>query len=80
VYDRISAPVQKFLESLTATYAQPKFNEAAKKNGFKVYSEPRGAPENVGEVLEAVHPVVSRLLTTYHVDYHPYRVFPFVSS
>ncbi|KAH8599164.1 putative alpha-ketoglutarate-dependent taurine dioxygenase [Bisporella sp. PMI_857] len=58
VYDRISAPVQKFLEGLTATYAQPKFNEAAEKNGFKIYSEPRGAPENVGEVLEAVHPVV----------------------
>lgn len=58
VYDRISTPVQKFLESLTATYAQPKFNEAATRNGFKIYSEPRGAPENVGEVLEAVHPVI----------------------
>jgi alpha-ketoglutarate-dependent taurine dioxygenase len=58
VYDRISTPIQKFLESLTATYAQPKFNEAAEKNGFKIYSEPRGAPENVGEVLEAIHPVV----------------------
>jgi hypothetical protein len=51
---------------LTATYAQPKFNEAAKKNGFKVYSEPRGAPENVGEVLEAVHPVVSNYSSYYH--------------
>lgn len=51
--------MQKFLESLTATYAQPKFNEAAEKNGFKIYSEARGAPENVGEVLEAIHPVVS---------------------
>lgn len=50
--------MQKFLESLTATYAQPKFNEAATRNGFKIYSEPRGAPENVGEVLEAVHPVI----------------------
>ena len=50
--------IQKFLESLTATYAQPKFNEAAEKNGFKIYSEPRGAPENVGEVLEAIPPVV----------------------
>lgn len=58
VYDRISAPVQKFLESLTATYAQPRFNDAAEKNGFKIYSEPRGAPENVGEVLEAIHPVI----------------------
>jgi alpha-ketoglutarate-dependent taurine dioxygenase len=49
VYDRLSAPYQKFLETLTATYAQPKFNEAAAKNGFKIYSAPRGAPENVGE-------------------------------
>ena len=54
VYDRLSTPYQKFLETLTATYAQPKFNEAAEKNGFKIYSAPRGAPENVGEVLEAV--------------------------
>ena len=58
VYDRISKPVQKFLEKLTATYAQPEFNKAADKNGFKIYSEERGAPENVGEKLEAVHPVV----------------------
>ncbi|KAF7883629.1 uncharacterized protein EAF02_005549 [Botrytis sinoallii] len=58
VYDRISKPVQKFLETLTATYAQPEFNKAAEKNGFKLYSAERGAPENVGEKLEAVHPVV----------------------
>lgn len=50
--------MQKFLESLTATYAQPRFNQTAEKNGFKIFSEPRGAPENVGEVLEAIHPVV----------------------
>lgn len=58
VYDRISEPYQKFLESLTATYAQPKFNEAAKRNGFNIYAQERGAPENIGEVLEAVHPVI----------------------
>ncbi|TAQ88385.1 hypothetical protein B7494_g3323 [Chlorociboria aeruginascens] len=58
VYDRISPPVQKFLESLTATYAQPGFNEAATRNNFKLYTEARGAPENVGDVLEAIHPVI----------------------
>ncbi|KAA8564890.1 hypothetical protein EYC84_010660 [Monilinia fructicola] len=58
VYDRISKPVQKFLETLTATYAQPNFNKSADENGFKIYSGERGAPENVGEKLEAVHPVV----------------------
>jgi alpha-ketoglutarate-dependent taurine dioxygenase len=58
VYDRISKPYQKFLESLTATYAQPGFNQAAENNGFELYSKERGAPENVGSVLEAIHPVI----------------------
>ncbi|KAK3332889.1 hypothetical protein B0T19DRAFT_112959 [Cercophora scortea] len=58
LYDRISPTLRGFLDTLTGYYAQPAFNEAAKNNGFKVYSEPRGAPENVGEILEAVHPVI----------------------
>lgn len=58
LYDRVSAPYQKFLESLTATFAQPGFNAVAEKNGFKLYDKPRGAPENVGELLQAEHPVV----------------------
>ena len=58
MYDRISKPLQSLLETLTATYAQPGFNEAAARNNFKIYSAERGSPENVGEVLEAIHPVV----------------------
>ncbi|SPO07221.1 related to JLP1 - Fe(II)-dependent sulfonate/alpha-ketoglutarate dioxygenase [Cephalotrichum gorgonifer] len=58
VYDRISPTLRAFLDTLTATYAQPGFNAAAAQNNFKLYSEPRGAPENVGELLEAVHPVI----------------------
>ncbi|EXF74819.1 TfdA family Taurine catabolism dioxygenase TauD [Colletotrichum fioriniae PJ7] len=58
VYDRISKPLQEFFDGMTATYAQPGFNATAEKNGFKLYSEPRGAPENVGELLEAIHPVI----------------------
>lgn len=58
MYDRISEPYQKFLEGLTATYAQPGFNRIAKENDFEVYTGPRGAPENVGEELKAVHPVI----------------------
>ncbi|KAF7906104.1 hypothetical protein EAF00_000383 [Botryotinia globosa] len=50
IYDRISNPYQKFLEGLTVTFQQPGFIEAAQ--------EPRGAPENVGKELKAVHPVV----------------------
>ncbi|OIW32671.1 putative alpha-ketoglutarate-dependent taurine dioxygenase [Coniochaeta ligniaria NRRL 30616] len=58
VYDRISPTLRSFLDGLTGYYAQPGFNDAAARNGFKLYSAERGAPENVGEVLEAVHPVI----------------------
>ena len=58
VYDRISPTIRAFLDTLTAHYAQPGFTEAAKRNGFDIYSAPRGAPENVGEVLEATHPLI----------------------
>ncbi|GAP89585.1 putative alpha-ketoglutarate-dependent sulfonate dioxygenase protein [Rosellinia necatrix] len=58
VYDRLSAPVQRFLEGLTSHCAQPVFNESAADNGFEIFSGQRGAPENVGEVLEARHPVI----------------------
>jgi len=58
IYDRISEPYQKFLESLTATFAQPRFNGIADQQGFKLYDKERGAPENVGSELKAVHPVV----------------------
>jgi alpha-ketoglutarate-dependent taurine dioxygenase len=58
IYDRISEPYQKFLESLTATFEQPGFNRVAESSGFKLYEKPRGAPENVGSELKAIHPVV----------------------
>lgn len=43
---------------LTATYAQPVFNESAKQGNFELYSAERGAPENVGSDLIAIHPVI----------------------
>ncbi|KAH7010707.1 hypothetical protein B0J12DRAFT_733792 [Macrophomina phaseolina] len=55
VYDRLSTPIQKLLESLTATFALPVSEEVAKT---KVYSRQRGAPENVGIELMATHPVI----------------------
>ncbi|KAI1416224.1 TauD-domain-containing protein [Hypoxylon sp. FL1857] len=58
LYDRISKPLRGFLDTLTAYYAQPAFNETADRNNFKIYSAPRGAPENIGEILEAIHPVI----------------------
>lgn len=58
LYDRISPKLRGFLDTLTAYYAQPLFTDAAKRNGFSIYSGERGAPENVGDVLEAIHPVI----------------------
>ena len=34
------------------------FSKAAQDNKFSIYSAERGAPENSGEILEAVHPVI----------------------
>lgn len=58
IYDRISKPYQRFLESLTATYAQPEFEASAKRLNFDMYAGERGAPDNVGTDLRAVHPVI----------------------
>ena len=58
IYDSISEPYQAFLETLTATFEQPAFRDVAERAGFKLYDKPRGAPENVGTALKAVHPVV----------------------
>lgn len=58
VYDRISEPYQKFLEGLTATFKGDNFKKSAADNGLSLYTKARGAPENVGDHLRAVHPVV----------------------
>lgn len=79
VYDRISKPYQQFLESLTATYAQPLFNQSAQENDFELYTAPRGAPENVGDELKAIHPVVRTNPVTgwksiFAVGHHAQRI------
>lgn len=58
IFDRISLPYQEFLQSLTATFAQPMFNRAADEGGFSLYEQPRGSPANIGSELKAIHPVV----------------------
>lgn len=40
------------------TFEQPGFKQVAEKAGFTLYDKPRGAVENVGTELKAVHPVV----------------------
>lgn len=58
MYDRVSAPYQKFLESLTATCAQRHFADVARRGGFELFEGPRGSPQNVGSELSSIHPVV----------------------
>ncbi|KAI4937218.1 uncharacterized protein J4E92_001948 [Alternaria infectoria] len=79
LYDRLSKPYQKFFESLTATYAQPDFNRAAKENNFPVYTAARGAPENIGDSLTAIHPCIRTNPVTgwkslYSVGHHVQRI------
>ncbi|PLB48443.1 taurine catabolism dioxygenase, partial [Aspergillus steynii IBT 23096] len=56
IYDRISKPYQTFLESLTATCTQPRYENLAKRLNHQLYTEPRGSPQNT--VFTAVHPVI----------------------
>lgn len=79
VYDRLSPAYQQFLSTLTATYAQPKFNESAAKNGYSLYSAARGSPLNVGDALQAIHPVVRTNPVTgwrsvFAVGHHAQRI------
>ena len=80
VYDRISPAYQKFLEGLTATYAQPLFNDSAQRNNFSLYSGERGAPENTGTDLKAIHPVVRTNPVRLHIHHlfsqHTHSFFP----
>jgi alpha-ketoglutarate-dependent taurine dioxygenase len=43
---------------LAATFEQPGFGKIAERAGFNLYDKQRGAPENVGTALKAIHPVV----------------------
>ncbi|KAL1792996.1 hypothetical protein ACET3X_007978 [Alternaria dauci] len=58
MYDRISEPMQRFLETLRFTFHLADFIATAKANGASIFSGPRGSPENVGEEIIATHPAV----------------------
>lgn len=57
IYDRVSPPMQKFLESLTAECAQPVFQSACEAGKYDVMS-PRGSPLNKDFEFAPHHPVV----------------------
>lgn len=50
--------MQTFLSNLTCTFARPDFIAAAERGNFKLYTSARGAAENTGGELKAVHPVI----------------------
>ncbi|KAI9327414.1 putative TfdA family taurine dioxygenase [Zopfochytrium polystomum] len=57
LYDRLTPAFRKFLEGLTATHDGNRFKEVAATRGVQIRTV-RGSPENTGEDLRAVHPVV----------------------
>lgn len=58
VYDRLSPSFAKYLETLEAVHEARFFQHIAKALGHKLRDGERGSPGNVGEHLEAVHPVI----------------------
>ncbi|KAI5119248.1 hypothetical protein M0805_008799 [Coniferiporia weirii] len=58
VYDRLSPSFAKYLETLEAVHEGRFFNAVASALGNKLRTGERGSPGNVGDHLEAVHPVI----------------------
>jgi hypothetical protein len=58
VYDRLSDPMKKFLEGLTATHDASFFHDEARRLGNPIRNGIRGSPLNQGENLYAVHPLI----------------------
>ncbi|CAG7562111.1 unnamed protein product [Fusarium equiseti] len=58
VYDRLSDPMKKFLEGLTATHDASFFHDEARRLGNPIRKGIRGSPLNQGENLTAVHPLI----------------------
>lgn len=58
IYDRLSPPVKELLSKLEGRFAQPFFNSVAQAGNLYFHKGPRGHPDNVGELLEAHHPIV----------------------
>jgi alpha-ketoglutarate-dependent taurine dioxygenase len=58
VYDRLSPSFAAYLETLTAYHESKVFLKVAEALGNKLRDGIRGSPENVGDALEAVHPII----------------------
>lgn len=58
LYEKFSPSFREYLETLTGTYSQSIFKDLSKDKSFDLYTEERGAPENTGDSLTAIHPIV----------------------
>lgn len=58
IYDYYSNAYQKFFDGLSAEFVGQGFIDAANAGRTVLYTEPRGSPENIGDHLSAIHPVV----------------------
>ncbi|CAJ0547689.1 Ff.00g044430.m01.CDS01 [Fusarium sp. VM40] len=58
IYDRLSDPMKKFLEGLTATHDASFFHDEARRLGNPIRKDIRGSPLNQGENLISVHPLI----------------------
>ncbi|KAK0468655.1 hypothetical protein IW261DRAFT_1677654 [Armillaria novae-zelandiae] len=56
-YDRLSPVYKKFLEGLNALHSGEFFNDYARQQNLPI-QDPRGAPDNTGSNLTAIHPVI----------------------
>ncbi|GAA5826055.1 hypothetical protein JCM11251_000108 [Rhodosporidiobolus azoricus] len=57
-YDMLSEPMKEMLSKLKAVHSAPMFRKQSALHGFELHAGPRGAPENVGTELEALHPII----------------------
>ncbi|KAI2468787.1 taurine catabolism dioxygenase [Annulohypoxylon bovei var. microspora] len=57
-YDRLSPPIRKLAESLTATHNQPGFVKVQNDFGEELIDQNRGSPENNGLDFKAEHPLI----------------------
>ncbi|KAH9941398.1 hypothetical protein B0H21DRAFT_753037 [Amylocystis lapponica] len=57
-YDRLSPAFAKYLEGLTALHDAQKFKTYADATGTQFNHGPRGHPDNAGDALHAIHPVI----------------------
>ena len=58
LFEKFSPSFRAYLETLTGTYSQEMFQRLSEDKAFALYSQQRGAPENIGNELTAKHPIV----------------------